>query len=485
MVDPLQQPTTAELDAFSQRVRDASKRVKARRTPDDKRQTSTTTAPDDGTDLVALLEELRIADEELRVQNEELAASRDMIELERLKYHDLFDFAPDAYLVTDTKGVIVEANLAASQLLGVSSKFLVGKPLPAFFDEAAARTHRHKLDQLCGADRFDDWEISVKPRHAPPTAVSVSVARISGKGKGTTGGYRWLMRDITKRKQAEDAVRELNRDLELRVVSRTAQLAAANQIKDALLLSERKAREDAEIANRVKSDFLALLSHEFRTPLQAIFGYTELLEREIHGPLNDAQQRDLTRIQQSQQHLLGLITTILDFAKLDSGQTIDLNLEPVIVNDLLGQMEGFIAAQLDSKQLKYTYKCGDPSVIAYADATKVQQILLNLLANAIKFTEPGGSLALSCETEGNVVAIHVADTGRGIPSDKIESAFQPFVQLKASGTTTSGTGLGLSISRRLATAMGGSLTATSELGKGSTFTLRLPRIESPNQQSRT
>ena len=114
-------------------------------------------------------------------------------------------------------------------------------------------------------------------------------------------------------------LRELNRDLERSVASRTAQLAAANRLKDELVARERKAREEAETSNRVKSDLLSLLSHEFRTPLQAIFGYTELLEREIHGPLNDAQRRDVIRIQQSEQHLLDLITAILDFARLESG----------------------------------------------------------------------------------------------------------------------------------------------------------------------
>lgn len=113
-------------------------------------------------------------------------------------------------------------------------------------------------------------------------------------------------------------LRKLNRDLERRVAARTSQLAAANRLKDELRASERKAREEAETSNRAKSDFLALLSHEFRTPLQAILGYTELLEREIHGPLNDSQRRDVARIQQSEQHLLDLITAVLDLAKLES-----------------------------------------------------------------------------------------------------------------------------------------------------------------------
>jgi signal transduction histidine kinase len=261
------------------------------------------------------------------------------------------------------------------------------------------------------------------------------------------GGYRWVMRDISKRKQAENE----------------------------LLTSERKAREEAEVSNRIKSDFLALLSHEFRTPLQAIFGYTELLEREINGPLTDPQRLYLLRIQQSQQLLLGLITAILDFAKLESGKSIDLVLHPTVIHEVLIQMEGLVGAQLEEKELSYAYRCEDSSIIAKADAGKVQQILLNLLANAIMFTGPGGSIALECEPEPEAVAIRVIDTGQGIPPDKLEAIFEPFVQLKPKGTVANGTGLGLPISRRLATAMGGTLDVQSEVGKGSTFTLRLQR----------
>ena len=237
----------------------------------------------------------------------------------------------------------------------------------------------------------------------------------------------------------------------------------------------RKAREDLENSNRVKSDFLALLSHEFRTPLQAIFGYTELLEREIHGPLNEAQRRDLMRIQQSQQHLLGLVTTILDFAKLESGQPLDISMHPLVVHGLLVHLEGVLGAHLAEKDLGYEYRCDDPSVVAYADPAKVEQIVLHLLSNAIKFSAHGSAITLSSELESDAVAIRVTDTGTGIPVDKLDAVFEPFVQIRSRNTTTNGTGLGLSISRRLASAMGGSLTATSELGRGSTFTLRLQR----------
>ena len=268
-------------------------------------------------------------------------------------------------------------------------------------------------------------------------------------------------------------LREANRDLELRMASRTAQLATANRIKDELLASERKAREDAERSNRVKSDFLALLSHEFRTPLQAVFGYTELLDADIHGELNESQRLCVHRIKQSQQHLLGLINTILEFAKLESGQLIDVVLRHTPMNEILQFTESLIAPQLDAKDLAYAYRSADESIAAYADTTKVQQIVLNLLSNAIKFTQPGGSITLECVREPEMTVLHVHDTGRGIPSDQLDAVFEPFVQVKMGGAVSNGTGLGLSISRRLAQAMGGSLTAVSELGKGSTFTLRL------------
>jgi PAS domain S-box-containing protein len=471
MMDPGPKPTADDLREFSRQVRDAG------RSP--RNQLATTEiadAPlkrDESEDLISAFEDLRLEDEELRAQSEALAAARNELDRERRKFRELFDFAPDAYLITDLYGTIREANVAAGRLLGVEPKFLVGKPLPSFFEESARKQYPEQLDQLCDRDRLDDWEMWLHPRRGGTARVSASISRSSRNY--LSAEYRWIFHDVTARNQAEEAIREEKRELELRVKSGTVQLAAAQRIKDELLLSERRAREEAEAANRAKSDFLALLSHEFRTPLQAIFGYTELLEREIHGPLTQAQHRDLERIQQSQQLLLGLITAILDFARIENGQAIEMHLAPTAMNEVLLNMEGLVGSQLETKDLKYEYRCNDVSIAARADAARVQQIVLNLLANAIKFTPFGGSVSLECESEPDAVAIHVIDSGIGIPVDKLEAVFQPFVQIRRRNALSNGTGLGLAISRRLANAMGGSLTAASELGKGSAFTLRLQK----------
>jgi PAS domain S-box-containing protein len=193
----------------------------------------------------------------------ETTASRDPLERERQKYFELFELGPDACILTDAEGVIHEANAMATQLLGVSAQFLPGKPLPAFFEDTARAAFRQQLDQLCGSTGTDEWEIKLAARNGMPIHVSVSVARIGRDTAPAT--YRWLVRDISKRKRAEASARELHRDLELRVAARTSELASANRIKDELLESERRSREEAEISNRIKSECLALLSHEFRT----------------------------------------------------------------------------------------------------------------------------------------------------------------------------------------------------------------------------
>jgi signal transduction histidine kinase len=239
--------------------------------------------------------------------------------------------------------------------------------------------------------------------------------------------------------------------------------------------AERQARTSAETANRAKSEFLANMSHELRTPLNAIGGYAELLISEIRGSINDAQRADLTRIKQNQLHLLGLINDILNFAKLEAGR-LQLRTVDVPIGDVLQQLEGLIGSQLITKKLRYEYRACERGLTACVDPERLQQILLNLLSNAVKFTPSEGSVTVSCESEADDVIVRVIDTGIGIPEDKLESIFEPFVQLdRGRWSGSGGTGLGLAISRDLARAMGGELSVASVVDQGSMFTLRVPR----------
>jgi PAS domain S-box-containing protein len=237
----------------------------------------------------------------------------------------------------------------------------------------------------------------------------------------------------------------------------------------------KKAEQDAWAASQAKSEFLASMSHELRTPLNAIGGYAELLAMGVRGPLNAEQAQDIARIRRSQQHLLTLINDVLNFAKVDAGQT-EYRLTAVPVDEALHDTESMIAPQILAKGLRYDYKGGDKSFSVLADPEKLQQIVLNLLSNAVKFTEPGGTVTLSSELAGNCIDIKVADTGPGIPAEKLDRIFDPFVQVdRRLNQPVQGVGLGLAISQDLAQAMDGKITVESEVGEGSTFTLSLPR----------
>lgn len=236
-----------------------------------------------------------------------------------------------------------------------------------------------------------------------------------------------------------------------------------------------RARRAVEGANKAKSEFLATMSHELRTPLNAIGGYADLILAGIRGPITEAQQLDLERIKRSQRHLLAVINDILNFAKLESGR-IQFNPTMISMNAVLGELESLVTPMLLQKGIEYEYRCCDPKFQAFADAERVQQILLNLLSNAAKFTPAGGRITVECLPQKTTMVVEVTDSGVGIPPDKLQSIFEPFVQLeRGQSPEMGGTGLGLSISRDLARAMNGDLTVTSELHKGSTFRLVLPR----------
>jgi signal transduction histidine kinase len=240
-----------------------------------------------------------------------------------------------------------------------------------------------------------------------------------------------------------------------------------------------EARTVAESANRAKSEFLATMSHELRTPLNAIGGYVQLIEMGVHGPVTEGQRQALTRIDRSQRHLLGLINDILNLSRIEAGR-VDYVMTNVPLSETLTDVEPMIAPQLAAKSLAFEVQTPERLPVVRADREKLEQVLLNLLSNAAKFTDPRGRVWIDTVERADKpgkVFVRVSDTGRGIPGDKLESIFEPFTQVDASHSRAGqGIGLGLAISRELARGMGGDLRVRSELGHGSVFTVTLDRV---------
>jgi signal transduction histidine kinase len=255
-----------------------------------------------------------------------------------------------------------------------------------------------------------------------------------------------------------------------------SEVAASRRELERRIVEAEQARAEAERASRAKSDFLAVMSHELRTPLNAIGGYAQLLEMGVHGPVNDAQRDALVRLGRSQAHLLRLINDVLNFAKLDAGQ-VQYAVADVLLDETLASLDPLVAPQVSAKGLRFTWQsCGDLSLAVRADPDKLQQVVLNVVTNAIKFTPAGGSIAIECDATDDRVRIRVRDTGVGIPAERLPFIFEPFVQGdRALNRPHEGVGLGLAISRDLARGMGGDLTVESVVGGGSVFTISLPR----------
>jgi signal transduction histidine kinase/ActR/RegA family two-component response regulator len=264
------------------------------------------------------------------------------------------------------------------------------------------------------------------------------------------------------------------------VDQQTVELREALDEQARLEQGQRQAREAAEAANRSKSEFLSRMSHELRTPLNAVLGFGQLLELDELSP---SQQESVEQIIKGGRHLLELINEVLDISRIETG-TLPLSPEPVLVSDLMHDTLALMRPLADHRSIHIV---GDdsstPNLHVLADRQRLKQVMLNLIANAIKYNREGGTVALSCETaESDQLRIHVSDTGPGIRPEDLGQLFVPFERLGAERSNIEGAGVGLALSRRLAEAMGGTLTVSSTYGEGSRFTVQLPVVEGPLEQ---
>ena len=454
-------PNSSDLDRFSVALQLSREQVGALY-----ESTAGSTEREHHAQLLAALQELSIAEEELRAQHEAIVETQRDLDAQRRRYTALFEFAPDPFIVADERGIIEEANHALTTLLGISVVELVGNSLDSFIDPDAMRELDARLRELPIGERLKKGGLELRASNGRliPIEATLSVLDFARDGKRS---FCWSLRDVSSRMETEQSMHALNRALNARVAQRTRELELA-------LEGEQSARKDAEAANRIKTELFARLSHEFRTPLHAVSGYLEILQQNIHGELTTEQHRDIERIHQAQEHLMALVNMILDFAKLEAGP-IELSMAEIPIEETLLGAEALVFPQFAKKKIRYTHRPGDSSLTVFADREKVQQIVVNLLANAIKFTPSGGSVELNWRIEDELLLVCVRDTGPGIPPEKMEEIFEPFVQLRSPGSLPGGgTGLGLPISRDLARAMGGDVYAASTLGGGSVFKISLP-----------
>jgi PAS domain S-box-containing protein len=414
-------------------------------------------------DYHLLVEELGLAEEELCAQYEEILLARDQIEAERLKYKELFDLAPDGYLVTDLAGTIRQANQAASVLLATAQKQLERKPLISFVVEPPRRDFRDLLSKVAERRQPATIQLAIRTRDRSVIDVDAVVAP-DVQPDGRCVGLRWLLRDVSVQRAIERENAALRADLERKVAQRTQDLRQAVTELEKLYVA-------TATSSAKKSEFLAFLSHEIRTPMQALIGYADVLNMEVHGPLTEAQRNDIARMQRGQQHILKLVDQLLDYSRVESGR-VDLVLESIALDRLCETSLDLVRPQ--AAQVGVKCVCGGGDVQAFCDHEKARQIIMNLVANAIKFGPPGGTVRVVLEQDSACARVLVHDEGSAIPEPVREMIFEPFVHLRR---TTSGTGLGLPISRRLARSMNGDLTLRPAQPDepGNTFVLELPR----------
>ena len=355
--------------------------------------------------------------------------------------HDLLDRAPCGFVSFRDDGTIVHANATLAQMLGLDARDLFGQSFEKILTIPARifyQTHFFPLIKLHG--RAEEIYFTLRAQSGAPVHVLVNAARTDVEGAARID---CVMLRIHERQKYEQELLQ--------------------------------AKKTAEAANSAKMRFLSMVSHDLRTPLGAISGYADLLLLGIRGDVNDAQTQDLRRIKEVSYFLLSLLDDILTFARAEAG-ALTVTRENVTVESVLARAEAIVASQFEAAGIAYAREPGPAGLSVCADPDRLQQILLNLLGNASKFTPSGGTVSVRWSKDGERVHIAVVDTGRGIPAEALSRIFEPFVQVnrEIDARKQRGMGLGLAISRELARAMRGDIAVESVVGQGSTFTVSLP-----------
>jgi PAS domain S-box-containing protein len=415
------------------------------------------------TDLARAKEEIEESYRTLRLAQAEVRDERHRLEL-------IIDSVADPIIVTDPEGDIVLMNEPAERMFtftaapGETAQRRVqanGAHLTSFVSNVLTRS---------GESRYRG-ELQLTD---PATGRAAPVEGVAGQILSEQGELIWvvtILHDLTEaieRARLYEQLKEASAELERKVQEATAELAEQNELL-------RRQHIALEQASALKSQFLANMSHEFRTPLNAILGYTHMLLHGVSGTITETQRKSLTRIDSNSRHLLALINDILDITRIEAGR-MPLNMTSFAMPDLVDEVMAELEPIIRRSSLTVHRRIRGKLPKLRTDRSKVKQIVLNLLSNALKFTPAGKvTIAAGLNARDRMIVIAVSDTGVGIAPEDQTKVFEDFRQLDSSPTRGyGGTGLGLSICRRLAQMLGGSIDLDSEVGKGSTFTLTLP-----------
>ena len=398
-------------------------------------------------ELQVSLEELRVAEEELRQKNDELISAQHIIEIERQRYRDLFESAPDGYLVTDTKGTVKEANRAGAKLLGVAQHMLIGKPLVIYFVQESHPSFYNVLRRICQGESAHGWEASVLPRNGDPIPVSVNAALKHDQRENSTS-IRWLLREITEQVKAREQLRELNAELEARVEQRTAELQRSN---DQL------------------QQFAYVASHDLQEPLRAVSTYVQILADRYGSRLDSQADEFIHYAVDGATRMQELIRDLLNYSRVQTKEQVltETNCEEVVARVL----ENLQLSIADSKAVVTT----DSLPVVMGDAPQLQQVFQNLLSNALKFCGPKPpQIQIAAQQKEEEWVFSVRDNGIGLDPRHAERIFVIFQRLHTRREYP-GTGIGLAICKRIVERHDGRIWVESEPGKGATFYFTLPK----------